>query len=275
MFSSGVISGVPTTAGTSTFSVRVNDNSGNIANQNFSLTIINAGTLTRSGVLGHIAVGGTWTTKVYITNISAAPVAVNLVIHADDGSLLTLPMTVTQQGSAQQVNTNSLNGVINPNSAFVIDSGAQLPNTVTGWIDVLSSGAPNALAGFAIFRTASGGTASEGTTTLQTQFGSKMDLPFDDTGSFVTGVAVANISSSPTTVTATVLDLSGNQIGTYTLQMRANEHTSFLFPDRFAVTANQQGLVQFVSSSGGLGGVGLRASTTTGTFTSLPVIQLP
>jgi hypothetical protein len=129
------------------------------------------------------------------------------------------------------------------------------------------------MAGFAIFRQTTNGTTSEGTTPLQTQFESKLLVPFDDTGGFLTAVAVANVSTSPATITATVLDTNGNQLGTYSVPLAGNGHTSFVFPSQFAVTTNQQGMVQFTNTSGGnLAGVGLRASTTTGTFTSIPVI---
>jgi sugar lactone lactonase YvrE len=269
----GVISGVPTTPGTSTFSIRVNDNSGAIATQTFTLNIISVGTLTQTGALGHIAVGGSWTTRVYLTNISNAPLAVSLLFYGDNGGPATIPFTVTQQGGTQQLVANTYNAVLNANTALVINSGANIPNTVTGWIQVLSSGAANSMAGYAIFETPVNTTTSEGTATLQTNLESKMDLPFDDTGGYVTGVAVANASASATTVTATVYDNNGNQLGAYNFPLPAYGHTSFLFPTQFAVTGNQQGLVQFQSSSGGpLSGVGLRANTASGSFTSVPVI---
>ena len=100
-----------------------------------------------------------------------------------------------------------------------------------------------------------------------------MYMPFDNTGGFVTGVAVDNVSPNAATITAIVLDTNGNQLGSYAIQLPGNGHTSFLFPSQFAVTTNQQGLVQFINSSGGaIAGVGLRASTITGAFTSVPVI---
>jgi sugar lactone lactonase YvrE len=277
----GLISGTPATSAASTFTVRVNDNTGNVANQTFSLTVISIGSLTRSGVLGHIAVGGTWDTRIYLTNISTSPVALNLVLHADNGTPLTVPISVAQEGTTQLFDTSSFNGVLNPSSSMIIDCGAQIASTVTGWIDVLSSapapaaGSSPALDGFAIFSTteSNGAPPSEGTSPLQTNFESRMDLPFDDTGAFVTGVAVANLSTNATTITATVLDVNGNQLGSYSLQLPASGHTSFLFPSQFAVTTGQQGVVQFLNTNGGgVAGVGLRANTATGTFTSIPVI---
>lgn len=271
---SGIISGTPTTSGTASFTVRLNDNTGVITTQTFSLTVLSVGTLTRTGVFGHIAIGGSWTTRVYLTNISTSPVAINLVFRDDNGNPLTVPITVTQQGTVQQIGTNSFNGAMNPGTSIIIDSGAGVVNLFSGWVDVLSSGAANSLGGFAVFRTTAGnGTAQEGTAPLQTQFESKMDLQFDDAGGFLTGVAVVNLTSTATTVTATIMDLNGNQVGTYPLALGPFGHTAFELPNNFAVTGNLQGIVQFVNSNGGnIAGVGLRASTTTGTFTSVPII---
>jgi hypothetical protein len=259
--------------GVSTFSVRVNDLSNSVATQNFTLAVISTGTPAEVGALAHFAAGGTWTTRAYLTNISASPQVVNLVVHTDDGTIL--PLNVTQQGVTQTYGNNLFSGVMNPNSTVVINAGAGLANTETGWIDVLSTGASNSVAGFAIFRLTINGAVSEGTSPLQTQFESKLDVPFDNTSGYNTDLAIANLSTSATTVTATVLDQNGNLLGTYSLPLNANGHTAFVFPSQFGVTANQQGLVQFVSSSGGsLAGVGLRANTgsATGTFTSVPVI---
>jgi len=275
LFPTGQIFGTPQAPGSSTFTVRVNDNSGAVTNQTFTITVISVGTLSRTGVLGHIAVGGGWTTRTYLTNVSTAPIALNLVVHGDDGNTTTnLPFSVTQQGTTQQVNSTALNGVLNPNTTMIIDGGAQSGTLFSGWIDVLSSGAPSSLAGFAIFRTVAGnGATSEGTSPLQTSLPSKMYLLFDDTAGFLTAVAIANPSTTPATISASVLDANGNPIGTYSFSLDANGHTSFVLPDKFAVTGGQQGIVQFQNTSGGsLAGVGLRASTASGTFTSLPVI---
>jgi sugar lactone lactonase YvrE len=272
---SGLISGTPQSTGVFTFTLRVNDITNTIATQNFTLQVISSGSPARAGVLGQVAAGGVWTTRTYLTNISTTPVVVNLVVHTDDGSIL--PLNVTQQGTTQAFGSNLFTGVMNPNSTIVVDAGAGLPNTVTGWMDVLSSGASNSMAGFAVFRQTinAAGAVSEGTSPLQTQFESRMDLQFDNTGSFNTDLAIVNLSTSATTVTATVLDSNGNLLGTYSLSLNANGHTAFLFPIQFPVSANQQGVVQFVSNSGSnLAGVGLRANTgaATGTFTSVPVI---
>jgi hypothetical protein len=265
---SGGITGTPTTAGTSTFTARVTDSTFTTATQTYTLTVIAAGTVARSGVLAHIAAGGGWTTVISLINTSASPIAVTVVFHADDGSALSLPLTTTQQGVTQTATAASLNGVINPNTTLTISTGDQIPSTFVGWADVLSSGS---VSGFAIFRqTTANGTASEGTVPLQGQFPSKIVLPYDNTAGFVTGVAISNLSTVSVTVTATIWDQNGFQLSVQSIALPGNGHTSFAFPDRLGVTAGKQGIVAFQSSgSGGLTGLGLRFSPF-GTFTSVP-----
>ncbi len=267
----GFISGTPVGAGTSTFSIRVNDNTGNIATQTFTLQIISFTTTTETGVLAHFAAGGPWSTKAYLTNTANTAIQLTLVVHTDDGSIL--PFTVTQQGLTQQVGGNTFTGIMNPNATLLLNAGVGLANTETGWIDILTAGATSPIAGFAVFHLSSNGTTSEGTTPLQTVFASQMQLQFDDTAGYNTDLAIANLSNNSATVTATVLDQNGNLLGTYSLSLGALGHTSFVVPNQFGVTNNQIGVVQFTSSSNGnIAGVGLRASTTTGTFTTVPII---
>jgi hypothetical protein len=260
----GAIAGTPAVAGTSTFTVKLTDASSAAATQTFTLTIIATPPLSRSGVLGHIAAGGGWTTTIYLANTSASQIAVMLAFHADDGSALNLPISVTLQGATQPVTAPSLYAVVNPDATLVVDTGSQLAATVTGWVDVLSSGT---LSGFAIFSTGQ----SEGTSPLQTQLASTIDLPYDNRAGFVTAVALANLTANAATITATIWDPTGIQLAVQSITLPANGHSSFLLPTLFAATLGQQGIVQFQSSAGSLGGVGLRASPQ-GAFTSVPII---
>ena len=108
---SGVITGIPATAGTSNFSVKLTDAALNSTTQAFTLIVGAAPPLVRSGVLAHIAAGGPpdsmWTTTIYLANTSSNQVTVALSMHGDDGNALVLPMTVTQQGAAQAVTASS------------------------------------------------------------------------------------------------------------------------------------------------------------------------
>jgi hypothetical protein len=158
---------------------------------------------------------------------------------------------------------------LNPNATLLISTG-QLASTVVGWADVLSTGS---LGGYAIFRqTPQTGSPSEGTVPLQSQFSSTVTLPYDNTAGFVMGVALANLSTSTASVTATMWDDSGSLLGTQIITIAGNGHTAFVLPNQLALTTGRRGIVKFQSSaSGGITGLGLRFSPF-GTFTSVPTM---
>lgn len=222
--------------------------------------------LSRSGVLSHIAAGGGWNTVITLVNTSAAAVPVTVALHNDDGSALTLPVTTTQQGVSQKTTASSVSATINPNATLLISTGDQVASTVVGWADVLNTGF---LGGYAVFRsTPQTGSPSEGTVPLQSQNSSTITLPYDNTAGFVMGVALANLSTSFTSVTVTMWDDIGNPLGTQNLNIAGSGHTAFVLPNQFPLTGGRRGIVKF-QSAGGIAGLGLRFSPF-GTFTSVP-----
>jgi hypothetical protein len=224
--------------------------------------------LSRTGVLSHIAAGGGWTTVITLVNTSSAAVPVTVALHNDDGSALTLPVTTTQQGLLQTTTTSSVSTTINPNATLLISTGDRVASTVVGWADVLSTGS---LGGYAIFRqTPQTGSPSEGTVPLQSQFPSTITLPFDDTAGFVMGVALANLSTAFASVTVTMWDDVGNQLGTQFISIAGNGHTAFVLPNQFPLTVGKRGIVKF-QATGGITGLGLRFSPF-GTLTSVPTM---
>jgi virginiamycin B lyase len=222
----------------------------------------------RTGVFSHIAAGGGWTTVVTVVNTSSAAVPVTVAFHNEDGTAMSLPFTTTSQGISQ-TSTSSVTATINPNATMLITTGS-LPSTAVGWADVTSTGS---VGGFAIFRqTQQNGSASEGTVPLQTTYPSLLTLPFDNTGGFLMGVALVNLSTTSANITATIWDDTGSQLGTQNLILVGNGHTSFVLPTLIPLTAGKRGVVQFQSAAlGGLAGLGLRFSPF-GTFTSVPAM---
>jgi hypothetical protein len=203
-----------------------------------------------------------------LVNTSSAAVPVTVALHNDDGSDLTLPVTTTQQGISQKTTTSSVSATINPNATLLISTGDQVASTVVGWADVLTTGP---LGGYAIFRsTPQTGSPSEGTVPLQNQSPSTLTLPYDNTAGFVMGVALANLSTSFASVTVTMWDDSGNQLGTQNLTIAGSGHTAFVLPNQFPLTAGKRGIVRF-QAAGGIAGLGLRFSPF-GTFTSVPTM---
>jgi hypothetical protein len=224
----------------------------------------------RTGVLSHIAAGGGWTTVITLVNTSSVAVPVAVALRKDDGNNLTLPVTTTQQGISQTSTTASVTATMNPNTTLLISTGDQVASTVVGWAEVTS---PGPLGGYAIFRmTPQSGSPSEGTVPLQSQYPSTVTLPYDNTAGFVMGVALANLSTSTATITATMWDDSGNLLGTQNIVIAGSGHTAFVMPTVLSVTTGKRGIVKFQSgATGGLAGLGLRFSPF-GTFTSVPTL---
>jgi hypothetical protein len=225
--------------------------------------------LPRSGVLSHIAAGGSWTTVITLINSSSAPVPVAVALHNDDGSALSVPLMVTSKGATQSLLASSVTATIDPNATLVISTG-QLSSPVVGWANV-SSSVP--ISGYAIFRTNSAsGPASEGTVPLQSDFRSAILLPYDNSAGFSAGIAIANVSAESANITATVWDDTGNRLGTHVLTLVRNGHTSFVLPNQIPSTAGKRGILRLEGGSAtALAGLGLRFSPF-GTFTSVPTM---
>jgi len=232
-------------------------------------TIVRVQVAVANGVFAHIAAGGSWTTLISLVNATTVPITVATSFYGDDGSALTLPITITAQGASQTTASASVNAIIKPNATLQISLGAAMQSLATGWARVLSSGP---VGGFAIFRTSSSNSpVSEGTVPLQSQAVSAITIPYDNTGGFATGVALTNLSTSSAVLTATSWDLSGNQLGTQSIPVAASGHTSFVVSTQFPETAGVGGVLVFQSSGVGIAGLGLRFSPF-GTFTSVPTL---
>ena len=264
----GSITGTPFSMGTSEFVVTVRDSASAMASQRFSITVITADALIRFGTLSHIAAGGWWDTTITLINASPVPIAIRAIFRDDDGTLLTLPLKLTQQGSSKTSTATSVNALLNPHSTVLIATAA-LPNTVIGWAEVLSSGP---VTGFAIMRSSpTNDKPSEATVPLQTSFPSSLTLAYDNTAGYVMGVALVNLAIGSASITAIIRDEDGMQLGVQQMVVTGNGHTSFALPDKLSVTIGKRGIIQFQSTSGGISGLGLRFSPF-GPFTGVPVV---
>ena len=160
-------------------------------------------------------------------------------LRGDDGSALSLPVTVTQPSGTQTVTASSVNGTINPTGTLLLSTGDGVPSTAVGWANVLSTGS---ISGFAIFRFIGPSGVSEGTVPFQsTQVSySKITVANDNTVNFATGVALANLSSSAVIVSATIWDQSASQIGTQSFTLLADGHTAFKVATQWTVATTSE-----------------------------------
>jgi sugar lactone lactonase YvrE len=224
----GVISGIPTSAGTYGFAATITDSASLTATQVISVTILDAGSLSRSGVLAYVPAGSGWTTNIALGNSTANPIGAVVILHANDGSVVWSQAAVV-----------AANGAL----AQPIGNAAL---SAAGWLELLSSGAASASVGFAM-----NGNAQGAPVPLEGRFESEVDAAYDNTGSSATAVALVNLSGNAAATIATILDANGEQLDQEPVTIPANGQVVIALAAQFAATVGQAGTVKFQNPAGG------------------------
>lgn len=267
----GLISGTPVAiTGLFNFGVSFRDSAGVTGSGFLQLSIqspVLTSPLTPVGGLAQIASGAGWTTTIDLVNLSGATINGQINFYANDGSSLTLPMTFPQFGinssTASQTFTLAANG------SMVIQTGGAAGALNVGWAQVKATGS---VTGYSIFQVSVPGTPdAEGTASFDSTISSTLSLPYDETNSVRTGVALANESSSSASITATLFDQNGVQLGSTPISLPPFGHSALFMDQLVASSQNQLGVVQF-QSTGSITAVGLRFSPS-GLFTSIPILH--
>jgi hypothetical protein len=123
--------------------------------------------------------------------------------------------------------------------------------------------------GFAIFKYLP--TGQEAVVPLETRNAPAYFLAFDNTGAVATGVAIINVTAQPANIPVIIRDDTGTQIGTDTINLAGEGHTSFLLASNYAITAGKRGTVELETPpSGQIAALGLRGNGNA--LTTLPVL---
>ncbi|MGA2434577.1 MAG: BACON domain-containing protein [Bryobacteraceae bacterium] len=225
--------------------------------------LANAGTT--GGTMAHVASGGGWQTAFTLVNTGTSSATATLKFFGDNGSALSLPLSV-QSGAIS--NASSVSQTLAPGaSLLVLASDSGTPDSVTGSAQLSTNGN---VSGFAIFQNTAAG--QEAVVPLDSTPASAYILAFDNTNELATGLALANTWNQPASVPVTVRDDTGAVLGTASIDLAADGHTSFMLTDDYAFTAGKRGTVEFDTPSGGqIAVLGLRA-TPAGAFTTIPVL---
>jgi hypothetical protein len=101
---------------------------------------------------------------------------------------------------------------------------------------------------------------------------SPLVLPYDNTDTSRTGVAIVNQSTSAATVTAVLLDQAGTEIASSPINLPPLGHKSFFVADQFSQAASRIGIIKFQNPLGNVSGIGLLFYPNSA-FTSLPILQ--
>jgi Putative Ig domain len=224
------------------------------------------------GSMPHIAAEENWTTSFTLVNKGASSATARLSLFGDPGGTLTLPLLfpqITPEPLAELA--ASLDRTISSNASLIITSGGpQVPPVQVGSAQQSATGNVD---GFAIFHLIPG--SQEAVVPMETRNAGSYILAYDNTGGVVLGVAVANVSSQPGTVGVILRDDTGAQIGTGSLAMQADGHTSFVLSTQYPVTAEKRGTVEFDTPPGGqISVLGIRTTPlgSSNTLTTIPAL---
>jgi hypothetical protein len=244
-----------------------------LATINGAVSIVRStGQTPNAATLGQVVSGGSWKTTLTLVNNSPARADVRLSFWGDDGQPLVLPLTFPGGAGSSPSSTSSLECSIDPEAMLVVETEApDALESLAGWAELQS---PEGVIGFAVLRQKVGpGRDTEAMLVFEPPKGPVLVLPYDNSGGFQTGIAIANPSPTLTAdLTLVVRDEAGSTISQESLPLPARGHVSFAASDRFSVLSGRRGTLEVQSGSGeAITMLGLRFNPF-GSFTSVPVI---
>jgi hypothetical protein len=217
------------------------------------------------GSMAQVASGGGWQTTFTLINTGTSAAQVQLSFFDNNGNALSLPLTFVQSGAittASTINQTIAGGA----TLVVVTQGTDAGASVVGSAQLSTTGN---VSGFAIFRY--NPTGQEAVVPLETRNATAYVLAFDNTGGLGTGVAIANLAAQPAHIPVVIRDDTGTQIGTETISLPAQCHTSFMLTGNYAITNGKRGSIEFDTPlSGNISALGLRANGSA--LTTLPLL---
>ena len=214
--------------------------------------------------LSQLVDGGGWKTTFVLANMDTAPAAFTLRFWQDNGT----PFPLQFEGVIGDASETFATTIPVGGSVTLFTRGVD-PKTSQGWAELSTT---NKIGGLAVFRQAVPGSPDQEAAVPLTTSGSRFVLPFDNTQSFVTSMALVNSNgTNPASVSVIIRDETGLQIGVDSITVGPRGHTAFALPAQFPIVTSRRGIIEFSASGGNLSGLGLRFNPT-GAFTSVPIL---
>jgi hypothetical protein len=212
---------------------------------------------TSAGSMAQVASGGFWTTTFTLVNTGSTAAQIHMNFFDDNGNPLPLPLIFPQTSPTPASPAATLDRTVNAGAMLIVQTAGPTTQTVqTGWAQLLNNGNVSA---YAVFGQTIGGPAQEAVVPLETRTTGSFVIPFDTTGGYATGVALANVSTAAASVPVLIRDDNGSLLQSTTLGLAAQGHTSFDLVSRFGVTAQRRGTLEFQTpASGQVSVLGLR-----------------
>jgi virginiamycin B lyase len=227
---------------------------------------------TTGGSIAHLASGNGWETTFVLVNTGGSAAQATLNFFDDNGNPLPMPLTFPQSQTALVELAPGVTQTLAANSSLWIQSAGPIGSSLlTGSAQLTTTGN---ISGYAIFRYNPNG--QEAVVPMETRNASSYLLAFDNTNGTTTGVALSDVSLQPSatrlSVPVILRDDTGTQIGTASIPLAANGHSSQMLTTLFPASAGIRGTVEFDTPTGAqISVLGIRSPPTL-TFTTLPAL---
>ena len=223
----------------------------------------------RVNAIPQVADGGGFRTAITVVNSDSAPARVTLRFYkSDPATRATVPWTPPMEGNAPFDNIE-----IPVGSAWTVQTAGTSTSISSGWAEVVSE---KRVSGLAVFRQVQpDGRTQEAAVPINSGLMQRNLLPFDNTNSFVTSVAIANLSTTELgRVRVAFRGPAGNLIRIDRLKdIPARGHTAFELYREFPYLQGLSGTADFWVLGGHISVLGLRFSPS-GAFTSFEAQSL-
>ncbi len=249
-----------------TINVNGNSASGSYSTPSNGCTQGASGTWTATRVaplltIAQVVDGASWETEFQIVSLATTSVTYSFQFWGDNGSPMALPIV---NGTAGVVSGSLSVG----RSAFVQTPGTAA-SLLEGWASVTSNGPIGVVA---IFRQRVTGRPDSEGTVVGAQSGSSVFMPFDNTNSYLTGVAIGNTNTLQTLAVTMQFTAADGTVTMGSLSLPPSSHTAFQISTMFPQLGGVEGTVKFSAPTSDITVVGLRFSPTN-SFTSVGVFQ--
>jgi sugar lactone lactonase YvrE len=224
------------------------------------------------GSMAQLASGGLWNTSITLVNTGAAAAQVSVNFYDDNGNALVLPLIFPQTSSTTAQPLSTINQTINGEAQLVIETaGTPSQANQEGWAQLVVTGGN--VGGSAVFAFTTPTGPQEAVAPVETRNPNAFVLPFDYTGGYTTGVALANLSGQAVSVAVVLRDDTGASLGTAApIPLPPYGHTSFLLASAYPAVAGHLGTLELDTPTGGqISVLGIRANPS-GAVTSVPAL---
>src|SRR5690348_1930108 len=213
-------------------------------------------------VMPQIADGGGWQTTIVVSNTTSSTASASLSFYQDTTGGATQSWSLPLIESISTQNLSLAGG-----GTIFLHTPGTAATTSQGWGLLQAS---SGVVGYGIYTYRSAGHQDQDATAPGVASASRILVPYDNTNGLVTAIAVVNPTAASETVLVSFQSETGGIVTGPLPTLPPNGHSAFVLPTQFPGTAGDHGLAEFVTATGSLSIIALRANPTLA-FTSAPV----